>query len=80
MSAMRKTQAEIEAIIATARAQAEPYIQIMNEVTKFSVPTIIIDADKKMRVLFSHETSMVYLIAKDAAENIFERAEKEINE
>lgn len=80
MSAMRKTQDEIEDIIARARAQAEPYIQIMNEVTKVSIPTVIIDADKNIKVLFSHETSMVYLIAKDAAEDIFERAEKELNE
>ena len=80
MSAMRKTQAEIEGIIATAKAQADPYIRIMNEIAKHSIPMAIMDADGMYRVLYGYESNMVYMTARDCVEDIFEDAQTKLNE
>ncbi len=79
MIAIKKTQAEIEAIIARARAHAEPCIQIMNEIAAFSTPTAVWE-NGAFRMINGYETSEVYKVAKDCVENIFEHAQKEINE
>lgn len=79
MSAIRKTQAEIEAIIATAKAHAELYIRIMNEIAAFSTPTAVWE-NGSFRMINGYETSEVYKLAKKYVEDIFEQAQKEINE
>jgi hypothetical protein len=79
MIAMRKTQQEIEAIIANAKAMAEPYIKIMNEIAAFSTPTAVWE-NGTFKIINGYETSEVYKLAKNRVEDIFENAQKEINE
>ena len=80
MKAMRKTQAEIEAIIAEAKEKAEPYIKVMQEIALHTTPTAILKSDGSFEVKYSHDTNPTYIIAKGMAQSYFDWAQKMINE
>ena len=78
-SAMRLTQEQQEQIIAIAKAEAEPWINIMNEIVKFSMPSAIVNLDGTFTVKYSHEQNETYIAAKGMVETIFERAQNKLN-
>ena len=78
-SAMRLTQEQQEQIIAIAKSEAEPWIKIMNEITKFSIPSAIIKPDGTFIVKYSHEENETYIAAKGMVQTIFERAQRKLN-
>ena len=81
MSAIRKSQEEIECIIADARAKAEPYIQFMHKMSMYSIPCITLPlvpfAD--LKVEWPHEKSEAFVLAKEMVASIYESAHKEVN-
>ena len=77
---MKKTQDQIEQIAARAKAEAEPLINLMNEIEKFSMPVAIIRKDGSFSVKWSHEENEAYITARSMVESIYFKAEKEANE
>ena len=78
-SAMRLTQEQQEQVIADARAEASPWINLMNEICKISIPSAIVNSDGTFIVKYSHEENETYIAAKGMVETIFERAQKKLN-
>lgn len=77
-SAMRLTQEQQEQIIAAAKAEAEPWIQVMNSIAKVSMPTAIMKPDGSFVVKYSHDENETYIAAKGMVETIFQRAQKKL--
>jgi len=80
MKAMRKTQLEIEAIIAEAKEKAEPYIKVMQEIALHTTPTAILKSDGSFEVKYSHDTNQTYIIAKGMAQSYFDWAHNPVKQ
>lgn len=76
---IKLTQEQQEQIIATANAEAEPWIQVMNSIAKTSTPTAIMKPDGSFVVKYSHDENETYIAAKGIVETIFQRAKKKLN-
>ena len=76
---LKPTQEQQEKVIAIAKAEAEPWIKIMNEITKFSTPSAILKPDGTFIVTYSHEENETYIAAKGMVQTIFERAQRKLN-
>lgn len=76
---IKPTQEQQEQIIATAKAEAEPYIRIMNEIVNLSIPTAIFKPDGTFTINHGYEENETYIIAKGMVGTIFERAQRKLN-
>lgn len=78
-SIIKKRPEEIERIVNVAQQKAAPYLKRMGEIIKLSVPVWATIKDGECKIVWTHETNQNFLNLKQAVEDIFKEAEREIN-